>query len=235
MKGIVSQVIGFTLFAFVSIGIVHPAAASEVDPTTGDVAAKIIGAVDAMNAGADSELERDLRVKLEALSEMEQGSAGGFEPPPEDTSPVPQDDAQFNALKELMVKMTPLERVKAGIWFLVIQPKTPRRDEVTRMIDQNAATLSGSEAGDFKDYMSVRKSLSGASYNSRIDRWKEYVKSKPSSAFADVAKREIQHLDSVQKDQKAAGRAGAGRFFVKVGIVFVVLALLAVIVFGAAK
>ncbi|HUR26769.1 MAG TPA: hypothetical protein VM509_01170, partial [Planctomycetota bacterium] len=145
------------------------------------------------------------------------------------------DDAQFNALKELMVKMTPLERVKAGIWFLVIQPKTPRREEVTRMIDQNAATLTGPESADYKDYMSVRKSLSGASYNARMDRWKEYVKSKPSSAFADVAKREIQHLDSVQKDKKAEGRAGASRFFVKAGIVLVVLALLVVIIFGAAK
>lgn len=235
MKGIVSQVVGFTLFAFLTVGLVRSASAEPVETTTGDAAARIIGAVDAMNAGADSDLERDLRVKLEALSEMEQGSAGGFEPPPEDTSPVPQDDAQFNALKELMAKMTPLERVKAGIWFLVIQPKTPRRDEVTRMIDQNAAALTGPESTDFRDYMSVRKSLSGASYDSRIDRWKEYVKAKPSSAFADVAKREVQHLESVKRDKKAEGRAGAGRFLVKVGIVFVVLALIAVIVFGAAK
>jgi hypothetical protein len=234
MKGIVAQVLGFTLFACVILGFVKPANAAETE-TTGDVAAKIIGTVDSLNSGADSAMEQHLRGKLEAFSEMEQGAAGGFEPPPDDTSKPPEDDAQFNALKELLVKMTPLERVKAGIWFLVIQPKTPRRDEITRLIDQNAGTLTGPESADYRDYMSVRKGLSGASYGSRIERWQEYVKAKPGSAFADVAKREIQHLESVQKDKAAERKSGASKFFVKVGIVLVVLALLVVIIFGAAK
>ena len=34
--------------------------------------------------------------------------------------------------------------------------------------------------------MSVRKSLSGSSYANRIERWKEYVKTKPGSAFSDL-------------------------------------------------
>lgn len=233
MKGIVAQFLGFTLFACVVLGFVKPAVAAETE-TTGDVAAKIIGTVDSINA-SDSPLEQHLRGKLEAFSEMEQGSAGGFEPPPDDKTPPPTDDAQFNALKELLVKMTPLERVKAGIWFLVIQPKTPHRDEVTRMIDQNSGTLTGPEAGDYRDYMSVRKSLSGSSYGNRIERWQEYAKAKPGSAFADVAKREVKYLQSVQKDRAEERKSGASRFFVKLGIVFVVLALLVVIIFGAAK
>lgn len=235
MKGNVAQFLGFTLLAFLLLGFVQPASATETE-TSGDVAAKILNTVDRMNGGTpDSELERHLRGKLEAFSEMEQGSSGGFEPPPDDTSAPPADDAQFNALKELMVKMTPLERVKAGIWFLVIQPKTPRRDEVTRMIDQNAGTLTGPEAADYRDYMSVRKSLSGSSYGNRIDRWREYTKQKPSSAFADVAKREVQHLESVVKDKSDERKSGFGKFMVKVGVVLVVLALLVVIIFGAAK
>ena len=234
MKGIVAQFLGFTLFAFVVLGFVKPAMAAEAETTTGDVAAKIIGTADSMKPG-DSPLEQHLRGKLESLSEMEQGSAGGFEPPPDDTTPPPTDDAQFNALKELLVKMTPLERVKAGIWFLVIQPKTPHRNDVTRMIDQNAGTLTGPAANDYRDYMSVRRSLSGSSYGDRIERWQEYAKSKPGSAFADVAKREVQYLQSVQKDRAEERKSGASRFFVKLGIVFVVLALLVVIIFGAAK
>jgi hypothetical protein len=233
MKGVVAQFLGFTLFACVMLGFVKPAMAAETE-TTGDVAAKIIGTVDSINAGPDSAMEQHLRGKLEAFSEMEQGAAGGFEPPPDDKSTPPADDAQFNALKELLVKMTPLERVKAGVWFLVIQPRTPHADEVQRLINQQAATLSGTESADFKDYMSVRKSLSGKSYSARIDRWQEYVKEKPSSSFADVAKREIQHIESVMKDQKEARKSGMGKFLAKVGIVVVVLLLIVVIVFGAA-
>ena len=236
MKGIVAQFLGFTLFAIVLVGYTPGAAAAEND-TTGDVANEILNTVERMNGGTpESALEKSLRGKLEVLSEMEQGSAGGFEPPPEDTTPAPAaDDAQFNALKELMAKMTPLERVKAGVWYLVIQPKTPHRDDVTRMIDQQAAMLTGPAAADYQNYMDVRKSLSGASYDDRIDRWNEYVQQKPGSAFADVAKREVQHLESLQQDRAEERKKGAGGFLVKLGIVFVVLALLAVIVFGAAK
>ena len=235
MKGTVAQFLGFTLLAFLLLGFVQPASATETE-TTGDVAAKILNTVDRMNSGTpDSELERHLRGKLESLSEMEQGASGGFEPPPDDTSTPPADDAQFNALKELMVKMTPLERVKAGIWFLVIQPKTPRRDEVTRMIDQNAGTLTGPESADYKDYMSVRKSLSGSSYSNRIERWQDYAKQKPTSAFADVAKREVQHLQSVVKEKSDERKSGFSKFMVKLGIVMVLVVLAVVVIFGAAK
>lgn len=234
MKGIMTKVIGFTLFAFALVGFLRDAHAEE---TTGDAAAKLLDTVDRMNGGTpESELEKHLRGKLEALSEMEQGSAGGFEPPPEDTSTPPaENDAQYNALKELLAKMTPLERVKAGVWYLVIQPRTPHRDDVTRMIDQQAAMLTGPESGDFRDYMGVRKSLSGSSYDARIDRWKEYGKQKPTSTFADLAKREVQHLESLKRDRAEERKSGAGKFLAKLGIVFVVLALLVVIVFGAAK
>ena len=234
MKGIVAQLVGFTLFAFVMVGFVRDARAEE---TTGDVASKVLDAADRMNGGTpDSPLEKQLRGKLEELSEMEQGASGGFEPPPEDTSTPPaENDAQYNALKELLQKMTPLERVKAGVWYLVIQPRTPHRDEVTRMIDQQAAMLTGPESGDFRDYMGVRKSLAGSSYDARIDRWTEYGKQKPTSAFADLAKREVQHLESLKRDKAEERKSGAGKFLAKLGIVFVVLALLVVIVFGAAK
>lgn len=234
MKGIVARLVGFTLFALVMVGSAHDARAGE---TTGDRAAKVLGAVDELKGGTpDSSLEKHLREKLEQLSEMEQGASGGFDPPPEDTSTPPaENDAQYNALKELLTKMTPLERVKAGVWYLVIQPRTPHRDEVTRMIDQQAGTLTGPEAGDFRDYMSVRKGLSGSSYDARIDRWKEYGKQKPTSAFADLAKREVQHLESLKRDKAEERKSGAGKFLAKLGIVFVVLALLVVIIFGAAK
>ena len=250
MRSVFSLFVGFTLVLCVSLSGT-PAFAQDVpgddvaavdaeqdeDVTTGDVGSKLLQAIErARGIPAGNPIEDDLREKLELLSVMEQGgTAGGFEPPPDDGTPPPQDDSQYNALKELMQKMTPLERVKAGIWFLVIQPRTPHRDDVTKMIDQQAAMLSGAEAADYRDYMTVRRGLSGASYGQRLDKWTEYVKGKPTSTFSDVAKREIQHLQTIQKDKSDEGKNRRSRFVVKIGIVAIVLALVAVIIFGAAR
>lgn len=208
------------------------------EPTTGDFASKVVDTVYRWKGGASSPLEEKLRVKLQELSAAEQGGgAGGFEPPPDQPQgPAPaDDDGQLNALKEYMQSRPPIERVKAGIWFLVIRPRTTHRDEVMRLIDQNATALAPAQQAEYRDYMEVRKSLSGASYGNRIDRWERYATEKPQSAFADLAKREVAHLKSVQADASDEKKKGAGRFFVKVGIVAIVLALVAVIVFGAAK
>lgn len=249
MRSIVGLFVGFTLVLCVTLSGTRAFAAEAVDttdavtiddrdddPTTGDAASKVLQAVErARGASTGSPIEEELRGRLEELSAMEQGAAGGFEPPPEDGTPPPQDDSQYNALKELMQKMTPVERVKAGVWFLVIQPRTPHRDDVMKMIDQQAAMLTGPEAADYRDYMQVRRGLAGASFGQRIDKWQEYVKGKPSSAFADVAKREIQHIQSIQQDKADEGKNRRGKFLVKIGIVAIVLALVAVIIFGAAR
>ncbi len=236
MKRFLGLLLGFGLIASLSLSS-RPAAAAQ-DETSGDFAVRVLDTVERWRGGTSSPLEDALRVKLERLSAAEQGgSAGGFEAPPDaQEGPRPaDDDSQFNALKELMQKMTPLERVKAGVWFLVIRPNTSHRDDVTRMIDQQATALSAAQQAEFSDYMSVRKSLAAASWGKRADRWQAYSKEKANGSFADLAKREVQHIQSLQADASTEKKKGASRFFVKIGIVAIVLALVAVIIFGAAK
>lgn len=236
MKRFLGLLLGFGLIASMSVSS-RPAAAAQ-DETSGDFAVRVLDTVERWRGGSSSPLEDALRVKLEKLSAAEQGgSAGGFEAPPDaQEGPRPaDDDSQFNALKELMQKMTPLERVKAGVWFLVIRPNTSHRDDVTRMIDQQATALSAAQQAEFHDYMGVRKSLAAASWGKRADKWEEYAKTKANGSFADLAKREVQHIQSLQADASSEKKKGASRFFVKIGIVAIVLALVAVIIFGAAK
>lgn len=226
------------LLGIVSASLLLISVAHADEPTTGDFASKVVDTVYRWKGGAGSPLEEKLRLKLEELSRAEQGGgAGGFEPPPDDPAgpPTADDDGQFNALISLMEKMTPLERVKAGVWFLIIRPRTTHRDEVMGMINKNAGALTSSQQADFRDYMETRKSLSAASYGNRVDRWQRYAKEKPQSTFSDLAKREVQHIRSLQQDASTDRKKGAGRFLVKVGIVAIVLALVAVIVFGAAR
>ena len=203
-----------------------------------DFAIRLLHRVERMHGGSSSPLEDKLRGKLEHLSAMDAGgTAGGFEPPPEaNQQPAPSDDdSQFAALNEIMQKVGPLERVQDGIWFLVIRPTTKHREEVSRMIDQNSTALKANEQTDFREYMDVRKSLAGASYGSRVDRWSSFAKSKPQSSFSKLAMREADYVKSIQKDNSTKKKAGAFNLLVKVGIVVLVLALVGVIVFGAAK
>ena len=203
-----------------------------------DFAIRLLHRVERMHGGSSSPLEDKLRGKLEHLSAMSAGATGGgFEPPPEaKEQPAPSDDdSQFAALNDIMQKMGPLDRVKSGIWFLVIRPTTKHREEVSRMIDQNATTLKANEQADYREYMDIRRSLAGSSYSARVDRWSSYSKSKPQSTFAELANREVNYVKSIQKDTSTAKKAGAFNLLVKIGIVVLVLALVGVIVFGAAK
>ena len=203
-----------------------------------DFAIRLLHRVERMHGGSSSPLEDKLRGKLEHLSAMSAGATGGgFEPPPEakEQQAPSDDDSQFAALNDIMQKMGPLDRVKSGIWFLVIRPTTKHRDEVSRMIDQNATTLKANEQADFREYMDIRRSLAGSSYSARVDRWSSYSKSKPQSTFAELANREVNYVKSIQKDTSTAKKAGAFNLLVKIGIVVLVLALVGVIVFGAAK
>lgn len=219
--------------------LVPAPARAESERTSGDFAVTVLDTVERWRGGTSSPLEDALRAKLERLSASEQGGgAGGFEPPPEEAGQVngvEDDDSQYQALQELMQKMTPLDRVKTGIWYLVIRPRTTHREELQRTVEQQVQTLSPAEQQAYQDYMGVRKSLSGASYGARIDRWDDYSKKKADSPFAELAQREVQHLKTLKKDVSTQKKAGVGRFLVKVGIVAVVLALVAVIVLGAAK
>jgi hypothetical protein len=237
-----------------SLGFVSVAHAETDDsPSTGDFALKVLDHVERWNGqGTPSPLELKLRAKLEKMGNEEAGTdvdivdapllaaggdAGGFEPPP-DTKAENQpadDDAQFGNLKDLMQKMSPLERIKAAVWFMVIRPKTAHRDELIAMIDQQSASLSAQEKADLQDYMATRRSLAGASTSNRISTWQTFQKVKAKSVFADTAGREAQYLQSLEKERKGEKHKGTGHFLVKVGVVAIVLALIAVIVFGAAK
>ena len=223
MRGLVGLLSGASLLFCLAGG-----AAAEERPT-GDSPAAITDA--AAQAGSPDAAETLPDGVLVAS-----GDAGGFEPPPDDPTPPPVDDSQYDALKEVLQKMkTPLERVTTMIWFLIIQPKSPHREEIARMVDQQAGTLTAPQQAEFREYMGVRKSLSGGSYGTRIDRWKQYLKGTPSGSFSDLAKREVQHLQGLRKDKANERHAGRGRFLAKLGIVAIVLALVAVIIFGAAK
>ncbi|HVO30286.1 MAG TPA: hypothetical protein VMV18_06105 [bacterium] len=202
-----------------------------------DFAIRLLHRVERLHGGASSPLEEKLRGKLEQMSAMEAGDGGGFEPPPDaPTAAAPtNDDEQFSALQDITSKMAPVERVKAGIWFLVIMPGTKHHDDVQRLIDTNATQMKPNEQADFQDYMGVRRSLSGSSASTRISRWTDYKKAKPQSSFAELANREVEHLKSIEKEKSSAKKAGAFNVLVKVGIVVLVLALIGVIVFGAAK
>ena len=204
-----------------------------------DFAIRLLHRVERLRGGAgNSPLEEKIRSKLERMSAMEAGSAGGgFEPPPEaGTQPAPSDDdSQFAALTDIMQKMSSLDRVKSGIWFLVIRPSTRHREEVQRMIDQNSTAMNPQQQADFREYMDVRRGLAGASYGTRVDRWLQFSKSKPQSTFAELANREAQYVKSIQKDNSAAKSSHRGGVLVKVGIVVLVLLLIGAIIFGAAK
>lgn len=212
--------------------------AGDDSPTTTDFALKFLDHVERWHGGTtNSPLEKSLRAKLEKLGEAEAGDAGGFEPPSDTTVP-PQpgdDDEQFSNLKDIMQKMSALDRVKAAIWFLVIRPSTAHQGELLQIIDQQAQSLQPQERADLQDYLGVRRSIGGASVASRIDRWQQYVRQKPHSAFADTAQREIAYDQSLQKEAHQQNRQKHGHFLVKVGVVLIVLALIAVIIFGAAK
>ena len=192
-----------------------------------------------MNGGpGNSVLEEKLRGKLEAMSAEEAGdSAGGFEPPPEEsTQNAPSDDdSQFAALQDLVTKMGPIGRVQSGIWFLVIKPTTKHREEVQRMIDQNATQMQPAEQTDFQEYMGVRRSLAGASYSTRVDRWSAFTRAKPRSSFAELANREVQYIRSVLKDRSAEKSSHRNGILTGVLIVVLVLLLVGAIVFGASK
>lgn len=238
-----NRFLGFVGSVVVAAALVAPAQAradvrAEDEPTTGDFAVKVLDTVERWRGGTSSPLEDAMRAKLEQLSAAEQGGgAGGFEPPPETAGQVggEDDDSQYQALQDLMAKMGPLDRVKTGIWYLVIRPRTTHREELQRVIEQQSQALSPAEQQAFQDYMGVRKSLAAASFGARIDRWDDYSKKKADSPFAELAQREVQHLKTLKQDVSTEKKKGVGRFLVKVGIVAVVLALVAVIIFGAAK
>jgi hypothetical protein len=222
----------------VALGVTSVSRISRAADADDDFAIRLLHRVERLRGGAsNSPLEEKLRTKLEEMSANAAGStAGGFEPPPDAPTTTPSDDdSQFAALQELVSKSAAIERVRKSIMFLVIFPGTKHREEVQRIIDTNSAQLNPAEKKDFEEYMEVRRGLAGSSYSSRVSRWSDFVKAKPGSAFAPTAQREIDFIKSIQKDVSTQKKAGAFNLLVKVGIVVLVLALIAVIVFGAAK
>lgn len=232
------KVVGLLGGIAVVIAVTAPRMARADEPDD-DFAIRLLHRVERMHGGAgNSPLEEKLHRKLEQMSASQAGgTSGGFEAPPDEANKpaTTDDDSQFAALQDLMQKMGPLDRVKAGIWFLVIRPNTKHHDEVQRQIDQNSTALKANEQADFREYMEIRRSLAGSSYSNRADRWQQYSKSKPQSTFAELANREVQYVKSIQKDNSTKKKAGAFALLVKIGIVVLVLALVGVIAFGAAK
>lgn len=232
-KKLVGSLAGIAvLFAVNAPSRVASAAGDDHDD---DFAVRLLHHVETMKGGpGNSPLEEKLRAKLEAMDAPEDGDAGGFEPPPDvpaATAPT-NDDEQFAALQDIMQKQTALERVKTGIWFLVIMPGTRHRDEVQHLIDTNAQALGTKEQSEYQDYMSVRKSLAGSSTSTRIKRWSGYAKSKPQSSFSDLANREASHLKTIEKDKSTATKNKVFNTFVKIGIVVLLLAIIAGVAFG---
>ncbi len=229
-----ARLLGVAAISSLLLGSLAPRPASAEESLSDDPAIRFLDSVDGEYGRPASPTERKLRATLENLAAAGE-SAGGFEAPPDSAGAAPDenDDTQYTALQELLAKMSPLERVKAGVWFLVIRPKTPHREEVTAMIDTSAAGLSPNERAEFNEYMNVRRSLIGSDYDMRIERWTAYAKQKPQGLFAELSKREVQHIQTLQQDKSAERKSGAFRMLVKIGIVSVVLLLLVVIALGA--
>jgi hypothetical protein len=214
-----------------SIVALIPLTATAASPNAEDP--EIIEYVRGLRQGRPAtRLEQALENMIQAayMQDGEGGGGGeGFKEEEVPTLDAPStEEARYEAFVEYVGKSTPLEAVKAGLYFLASNPDNPNNSSVTSVVNQKANELSEKEQADLREFIAFRKSLEGEAPKAKAKQLTKWAEG-GSSAFADSAQREAEFHQSVVTSQKEERGDRRGRLLVRVGVVLLVIALVGVV------